>query len=253
MDIFGREIEDYETLTLLREARGDEFLQAHMAQRALQLNRPQHDFDAFGAFAGQLIEADEPNAQAVAFVYNNLTAIQQMADEILYQENRFQEMLHINETIPAGADTYAVRITDRVGKGRFIEARGSNAPSAGAVQRLQPYPLRYGGIVAEWNFKDIRSAMLGGFPLATETVQAAVDGAVNHIEEIAFVGDEETGYKGLLNHGDVPVSAATASFASRTGQELVDDLQGYIVKFISRHEGDNRAEAQKGILHLSAD
>lgn len=233
-DIFGKEQEDYQTLTVLREARGEEFVQAHMQQRAQRANVPAHDFNAFGSHSGQMLsEADEGNAQAIAYVYNNLTAIQQMSDEILYRRTRFQDMLPVNENIPAGADSYGVRITDRVGQGAFIEARGSNAPSANAMQRLVTYPLRYGGIVPQWSFKEIRSAMVGGFPLAMEVLRAGIMGAVNHIEQVAFFGDEESGIDGLLNHSQIPVTAATGTFASRTGQELVDDLFDAVNKFIS--------------------
>lgn len=234
MDIFGREERDYETLNVIREAVGDEGLRQFQQERAAAAGAPLHNFNALGAMANmRLLEADEERAQAIQYVASNLTAIQQMADEILYQETRFQEYVDINTTIPAGAKTYSIRVTDTVGQGKFIDVAGSDAETAGASQRLVPYPLRYGGILPQWTFHEIRNAMIAGFPLTTEIVRAGIEGAIDHIEQTVFMGDELTGIKGLINHGDVTVSAASGAFSSLTGQELVDALQGYVRKFIA--------------------
>ena len=234
-DIFGREPEDYGTLQALSEALGDEGVRQHQEYQARRIGAPVHNFNALGAYRSQasLIEADEPNAQAIQYIASNLTAIQQMADEILYQETRFQDYVSINMNIPAGSKSYGVRVTDTVGQGQFIDVAGSNAPTAGASQRLVTYPLRYGGIIPEWTFHEIRNAMVAGFPLTMEVLQAGMDGAVNHIEQLVFKGDDLTGIKGLINHGDVTVEAATGGLAGLTGQQLVDELQKHVRKFIA--------------------
>lgn len=234
-DIFGREPEQYETLQVLREAVGDEGVRQHQQHQARRVGAPVHNFNALGAYHAQaaLIEADEPNAQAIQYVASNLTAIQQMADEILYQETRFQDYVKINMNIPAGSKSYGVRVTDTVGEGQFIDVAGSNAPTAGASQRLVTYPIRYGGIMPHWNFHEIRNAMVAGFPLTMEVLQAGMDGAINHIEKLVFRGDPQTGIKGLINHGDVTVESATAALSTLTGQALVDALQGHVRKFIA--------------------
>lgn len=230
-DIFGREPHEYETLNILREAVGEEGVQAHQRARAQQVGGQPHNFNALGVVDGALLEATETNPQAIQYVASNLTAIQQMADEIIYQRTRFTEMLPLNTNVPAGATTYGIRVTDRVGQGQFIDARGADAPSAGAMQRLVTYPLRYGGIVPEWTFQEIRNAMVAGFPLTMEVVEAGVDGAINHIEQVAFKGHGD--FKGLVNHGDITVEAATGTFASMTGQAMLDVLQQRVSKFIS--------------------
>ena len=234
-DIFGREAEDYESLNVLREAVGDDGVRQHQQNQARRVGAPVHNFNALGAYRAQaaLIEADEPNAQAIQYVASNLTAIQQMADEILYQETRFQDYVPINLNVPAGSKSYGVRVTDTVGEGQFIDVAGSNAPTAGASQRLVVYPLRYGGIIPEWTFHEIRNAMIAGFPLTMEVIQAGMDGAVNHIEKLAFSGDPQTGIKGLINHGDITVEAATGTLVNLTGQQLVDELQKHVRKFIA--------------------
>ena len=197
-DIFGRNPEDYQHIRALQEAG---VWERH--EQALGLARggliPPHDFNALGAGIPQAYMREEPNAQAIGYLTNNLLAIQSMADEILYTEHRLPDFVPLNTGIAEGADTYAVRVNDYVGEGEFITNDGSDAPNATASQRLVPHSLHYAGIDATWTVEDLRNAAFTGFPLDTESLQAAVRGAMNHMERVGLLGDTKINAKGLTN------------------------------------------------------
>lgn len=198
-DIFGKEPQNYShILDLMKAGVWEEQQRA----RTRELGWPDHDFRALGSLqhlAAAGISRDEQNAQAFGYLTNNLQAIHSVRDEILYTDLRLPEFITIISDVPEGAKTYAYRVTDRAGRGQFIENDGTSAPSANVSQRLVPYELRYAGIVPQWTMEDLRNAMLTGMALDADTVEAGMQGALNHIEEFALVGDDTLGVKGLVN------------------------------------------------------
>ena len=198
MDIFGKNQSFYTHLDEVREQGVDpsEYLRAS-ATRRWGANSKTHNFAALNE--GELYKAFEGSAQVVGFVTDNLQAIQSQIDEILYTEYRLPEFIPVITDVPEGSTTYAYKVVDRVGLGRFIDNSGSQAPSANAGVRLVPYVLQYAGIVAEWTVEDLRRAMFSGIALDTETIEAATTGAMNHIEQVGLLGDASRGLKGLVN------------------------------------------------------
>ena len=236
-DIFGREAHEYSHIRDLQEAG---MWEAQQQARTALLGWPDHDFQALGRGIGSLltVSRDEQNAQAFGYLTNNLQAIHSTMEEILYTMFRLPEFIPIVGDVPEGAKTYAYRVTDRAGRGEFIENDGTSAPSANVAQRLVPYELRYAGIVPQWTMEDLRNAMLTGLALDTETIDAGMEGAINHIEEFALVGDTARNIKGLSNlpttgnlgvnreDGGVDFSSATAEDI----RELITTRIGMVIE-----------------------
>ncbi len=233
-DIFGREALDYRHLRDIN-SRGSEVLSAYLENQAQEPEGRRHDFNALNAR-----RLDNAAAEPIGYVTDNLQSIQSMIEEILYTDFRLDEFLPIITNIPEGASSYSYRITDAVGRGRFIDHDGTNAPSANVSLRTVPYSLEYAGIVPEWTRRDVQMAMFGGVALDTETVQAATTGAMDHIELVGLSGDAERGFKGLINQstgtGKVPRTDATATVDSMSGDEIVDFLQGEVTKIVTSSE-----------------
>lgn len=240
MDIFGKNVQDYAHLRDVAKTGGDP--QAHLeARRAISASgAPVHDFNAYG-----MVQAAESNAQTVGYATNNLEAIMTMVDEVLYVENRLPEFVPITMDVPEGANSYAYRIEDRTGEGRFISRSGRDAPSATAFQRLDAEILQYGGIDAEWTLEDFRQAMQGGFPLQERTIRAAVQGGLNHIERIALTGATAAadGFvkAGLVNQPVTGAGAVTKNDGQGTNpfrgtpdaNEMLAEMQEEVAKLVS--------------------
>ena len=233
-DIFGRNPDDYAVVRARRAAN-----EWDAYQRALATTMPQatnhHDFRALGSWGDNGQNAPEPfrraeqSAQAIGFVLNNLMAIQTMVDEVMYLSYRLPEFCPLNMAIPDGADSYLVPVIDRAGRGRFITREGRDAPVAAISQRQVNHELGYAGIDALFTLEDIRRAAFAGVPLQTRTLEAAVQGALEHMEHTVLLGsDQYPGSTGLLNYvgsGDAVVNnrESTIRFSGATAATSIRD------------------------------
>lgn len=221
-DIFGRESHQYSHIRSMQEAG---IWEDQRRLRAAEFGGQPHDFNALGRADGDIRRAANPeqNAQAFGYLTNNIQAIHSMMEEILYTGFRLPEFIPLVTDVPEGAATYAYRVVDRAGLGQFIDNDGTSAPSANVGVRLVPYGLEYAGIIPEWTMEDLRRAMLAGVPLDTETVEAGMQGAMDHIEIIGLLGDKDRGFKGLTNL-KTGAGAVTLYTSTSSGDLAVKDF-----------------------------
>ena len=96
------------------------------------------------------------------------------------------------------------------------------------------YSLEYGGIVPQWTLEDLRRAAFTGVSLDSETVKAASEGAMDHIEQVGLLGDETVGFKGLVNHDEILTDTTPATMEASTAQELVELLNKKIGSIVEQ-------------------
>ncbi len=234
-DVFGRNLTDYSHYRNL--ARNEVDVAQYLNNRAALAGNPRaHDFNALQPRLAGTRAGD--NAAVIGYATNSQEAVQGQMDEVMYTEFRLPEFIPLKGDIPEGAQTYAYRVVDHVGQGAFIDTSGSAAPSATATQRLVPYPLHYAGIVPEWTLEDLRRAMFGGIALDSESVRAATEGCLDHIEMVGLQGDEDRQLQGLINltvGGETGVLRVDAGidFDTAAPAQVVAELQKHIVSLIT--------------------
>jgi len=175
---------------------------------------------------------DDAEALTAAFglLSNNLQAIQGQSDEILYRSFVVKEFIPINTSLPEGVTSKSINIVSKHGKSKFINKDGSNVERAEASVNRVSFPISYGGIVASWSLQELRESIFMGIPLGTTTIQAAIDACNNHIQDVAFTGDTDSKFTGLLNSASVPVyGSSVPNFLTASG----DDLVAFINQLIS--------------------
>ena len=223
-DIFGRERGDYQHIRAIDSQMGEQAWERNQDGLVSRyssygpVNR--HDF--------QILGRAPQDATAVGFLTNNLLAIQSVADEILYTAYRLPQYVAINSSIPEGAQTYGVRVRDRVGQAERVTAPSYDAPSATVAETIITNRMHYYGLDAIWSLDELREAMFAGVPLDTESVDAAVRGTMETMEAVGLTGGNITGVRGLLNlpynsgpaDDRVTRTAATQTFESMTSIEI---------------------------------
>ena len=254
-DIFGRNPADYEHIGAQRSAG---LYEAN--RQALQRRGLIHDFDAVGT-AGErgfhpisewelanlsIQKRAEANAQAATFLTNNVQAILAQFQEVVYLGGmRVFDFIPVRD-VPEGATSYLHRVVDKYGEGDFISSDGTDAPAAEAVMRPVTVPVGYAGITGKWTVEDLRATMFGGFPLDSETIDAASRGAMTHIARVGFNGHatrfQSDGFTtGLINapstgDGAVAQVDANQTFAAGSVQQMIDVVQNSISKIIEDTE-----------------
>ena len=233
-DIFGNTPESYTLVKALQEQDAWERWEQATAERH-GFVVPKHDFNALKAGVPKEYMRATQDQQAVGYLTNNLLTIQTEIDEILYTNYRLPSYVHINTSIEEGARSYGIRVRDRVGKAQRISGPGWEAPSATASESLVTHPIFWYGLDAEWSIDELRGAMMTGFPLDTESVEAATMGSLERMEETALLG--ELGWQGLLNLSITGTDAvnhimATNKFSTMSAVEIRTLINGRLSNVI---------------------
>lgn len=207
-DIFGLALHDYKTLMHFQKLGN---LQAQLQARCDEYQRPgrktEPEFAAKYAsrkhqfFSPEQYEAQLNASGSLGFMMNNFQAFVSLTEEIWYREFRLADYIPIlTSGIPEGADTYAVVVKDRVGRGRVGPRADGLVPTADTNQRKYPAPLHIGELNAKYTEEDMRNAMFINQSLQADKVEAVVEGCNTHIEIVGITGDPDIpGSRGLVN------------------------------------------------------
>ena len=236
-DIFGRERHEY----LHYAALSDDLFERHQAAHAEFFSRNfdvpptiRHNFNALGSIQ----ERAGVNAQALAYVTDNLLAFTGAIEEILYTGYRADEMVPFRMDISEGASSYTPRVVDVTGRAKFLTSPGLEAEAVRINESIDPQPMITGGVDAEWTREDIRNASHTGLPLQSLTLESAVERCYDHIEKVALVGDTDLGWHGLstLTSADDDITVGTnaaKTFANSTALEIQALISGEISALIT--------------------
>lgn len=232
-NIFGKCFEDYSHLVDLRAAGGNT-LQRHL-DGIRRTTRGELNFRVYDDISRKFtLTINDDVSQAFGLQTNTLQAIMAEILEIQYTKNRLDEMLPIVTNIPQGARSYAYKVLNKYAEGAFIENNGTNAPTAQISAGLISATIGYAGIVPTWTRQDLLAAQFEGIPLDTETIDAAIDGAMRHMEKVGFLGDTQRGFEGLFNNSGITSTAASATFALATEDQILAMVQGGINTIIEQ-------------------
>ena len=179
-----------------------------------------HDFEAL-----QVRAVDD--AQVLGFLTNNLLAIQSAVDEVLYTDYRLDSFLSINNQVPEGYETYGVIVERRTGKATRVARAGQDAPVASVATGVVPHPLHYYALDGEYTVEEIRAAMRTAYPLSVRTIEAAVRGHLETMEEVGLTGGDYP-EKGLLNWStgtgadqvDLKTQSSNMTFSDLTPEQI---------------------------------
>lgn len=241
-DIFGKEPRDYEWVRYLQSENlweDHQRAQQELVRFEINKNVALHDFNAIGTRSQIQTRAVEDQS-AIGFLTNNLLSIQTAVDEIMYTAYRLPEFVSINTNIALGSSNYGVIVRDRVGRAARVSSPAYDAPSATVSQGLVTRPLFYYGLDAEWTIQEIRGAQLAGMSLDADSIEAAVMGSLEKLEEVAFTGDRDVpGSLGLVNQPTtgtgtdvVRTSTAVQTFAVGTAEQIRIQITTEISKVI---------------------
>ena len=231
-DIFGKNPSDYR---MIQDLAKKGFLDSH--KQHLEMRGRTHNFDALPSFHNPIprpFKDTESNAQAMTIATNNLEAMQAQIDEILYSEFRLDKFFPIITSIPEGAATYAYKVINKYGAGKFISNSGRDANDAGISMQSVPYSLSYGGIIPSWTIEDLRAAAFMGVPLDTKTIEAGTTGCLNHIEQVGLNGDLTYNFNGLINAPNIPASGSAKLISNMSADEMVAFIQENVSGIINQ-------------------
>jgi hypothetical protein len=124
------------------------------------------------------------------------------------------------------AETVLHRTTDRTGKGRRVHPSANNIPMANVATSQAGVSVSHNAIGYAYSLQQIRQSVRYLTPLPAADQQAAVEGAEDHINDVALIGEVESNFKGLLNYSTVDANtrASGADWSAATADTIASDI-----------------------------
>lgn len=145
-----------------------------------------------------------------------------------FEERFYRELLPggcITSEAGEWAETVLHRTTGRTGKGRRIHPSG-RPPMVGVATSQAGVSVAHGGLGYAYSLQQLRASVRYLTPLPVAEQQACVEGAEDHINDVALVGETESNFKGLLNHGSVDAATnnSAVNWSAATPDTIVSDI-----------------------------
>ena len=183
----------------------------------------------------------QPQVNAMELAFSIYTDVDAAFFDVEYPEHDWYKVVkqdQVIENINPGATSYAFRTRDRQGTAAFVgKNENNNIPKVSQTIGAVEIPMAASAIGATLNNEDARQYQFGfNSNLAQdlgETMRTACD---NLIEQTVFFGDASVGFRGFLNYTGITVTnavngaAGTATWATKTAQEMIDDVNSAINK-----------------------
>ncbi len=168
--------------------------------------------------------------EAESFVIGQLTYLEAKAFARWYQPRRYQDILAGCIDSSAGPHAKAVDylISDQVGIGQRINAKGTNMPLVDVAYAKQTIPVALGGIGYDYTVEDLVTSAFLGQPLPMTKQVAAIEAFQRHMNFMALQG--ELNFKGFYNNSGVTAAnrLSGATWNAATADTIVNDIiDGY--------------------------
>lgn len=130
-----------------------------------------------------------------------------------------------------GAKTYLYKFMDVVGQAKFIANYANDFPLVTLNMKEHEVKVKEIGASYAYTEKDIESSNMAGLPLDASLAMAAKDVMMRQEDELIFLGNEDHGFYGLLNHPNVNETvvasdgdSASPLWENKSAQQIIRDI-----------------------------
>ena len=185
---------------------------------------------------GILGDIQHPNAMVKdsistsVFFARQLEKIKARSYDVLYADLMFRSIFPVSNEAAPGTQTITYRTYDQTGIAKFIGSYGKDIPRADIGGKETTISVKTMAISFGFTTAEIRSAALTGLPLDSRKSAAAVRGAEQTMNNVAFFGNAVEGLEGIFSHPNVPTgsvpngASAAPEWATKTPAEILLDL-----------------------------
>ena len=188
------------------------------------------------------------DANESMFFARQLEAIKAQTYDVKRANLNALQLMPVSTDVPEGATTITYRQYDTVGMAKVIANYANDLPRADVTGKEFTSNIRSIGNAFGYNTQEIRSAIFAGVNLPARKAMAATRAHQEKINALAFTGDADHGLPGLISNANVPEvtlaadgTGSSKTFASKTADKIVRDVNALVNKIISQSKGVHRA------------
>lgn len=172
----------------------------------------------------QLMVGDAMQAN-LGFVESQTAHIEAGVYRTRFPAIRYPGLIPVDYTAPEWIKTITYYSMDITGKADWISDRAGDIPVVGTRMAQDETGIFMAGIGYDYGLEEVNQATMLGMNLPGEKAAAARLVYERTVDDLAFSGDAEKGWKGLYNHASVTaIGAATGAWATATEDEIIADV-----------------------------
>lgn len=176
------------------------------------------------AMAGIVDPHNRADARLTQIAERQLEYLRGQSFDILYPELKWSRLIPVDTAAPAGVESIVYEQWDDAGEAKIIGNGADDLPLADAAKDRFVNRVVVVGAAYKVTQEDLLRAQLSGVDLENRRQRAAINAIGRRLDLIAALGETTAGLKGLLNHDQVPVIAATGAWSGLTPAQIVADL-----------------------------
>lgn len=171
-----------------------------------------------------------------------LRAIEATVMREQFKPRKGERLVPVVTDVPAGAQEWGYDKITPFGLSQWMSSLPGQIPMANVDKERVTFKIHQHGIGYKYGYLEGLSAQMSGFPLDSERLRAAREGAESTRNAALISGVPQLGFKGLINSDDVPQTTATdpgagTEWANKTADEIIDDVNEWI-ELIRVHSQD---------------
>lgn len=178
---------------------------------------------------GNFLQTNDAQA-TMSFAVSQATRINTRVYETKYPDIRYRGLVPVDTTGPEWVRSVTYFSMDGVGAADWINAGADDVPKVELLRDKTETTVHEAAIGYGWNASELAQAQQLGMSLPDAKARMARRASEEMIDRVAFFGEAQKGFTGVVNNADVTVADAAATgtgsstnFADKTpGQILAD-------------------------------
>jgi hypothetical protein len=170
--------------------------------------------------------------QALGFLISQTTHIEAQVYRTQYPDIQYPNLVPVDSSANEWARSVTYFSMDRVGKAKWLSNGGGDIPYADVNRMKGETQIEMAGIGYEYAIDELGyAALVPGSNLSAERAMAARRAYEEFVEVVAFTGDADKNWKGLINYTGINrVDAAgtgagnSTYWADKTADQIVQDI-----------------------------
>lgn len=169
-----------------------------------------------------------------AFFQLQLAYVQVQQLEVKHKPLRAMQFIPVTSEAPEGAESILVRYYDLVGKAKVVHDYSSDFPMANTYGIEKTFKIKSLGSGFQYSAMEIRRAQMNGTPLNQREAMAAQRTIDELHDQIAWMGDPDTGLLGLLNYPGINTytlgtgGTGKTIWSDKTPDQILADITGLV-------------------------
>jgi len=169
--------------------------------------------------------------EALGFLIEQTSHIETEVYRIQYPEIQYPVLVPVDESANDWAKSVTFFSMDRVGEAAWFNHMATDMRLADINRQKHEHTLEMGGIGYRYTLEELGQAMMVNVPLTNEKAEAARRAYEEFVEGVAFAGDADKGWSGLINDASVTrVDAANDGtgtsrlWSNKTADQIIRDV-----------------------------